>query len=220
MKPVKTLSKGQRMKKVVLVIILMDLLALPALAHQGVYESIDTTGFQNPIVLAKPTVSYAVYMRLDHSGDVDYVSFKVDGPMKVKASLLVPQRPEFLDYYPVFAVVGPGLPAPEIEVPFEMPAGCGAVVLKSEPQTERGKFYEPFSMTRYYRGFKVFEQEVTEPGTYYIVVWHPAGEYGDYVVIYGEKESFTPKEMLKTYRAISKVWTGKWGKFRGHPPTQ
>jgi len=67
-------------------------------------------GLQDAIALAKLTVSYAVYMRLDHSGDVDCVSFTMDGPMKVKASLLVPKRPQFLTYYPVFAIVGSGRP--------------------------------------------------------------------------------------------------------------
>jgi len=212
--------KGMRLRDVILFLILMALLPVAALGHQGLYEEKDTTGFLDAIVLPKPAVSYAVYMRLDHSGDVDYVSFKVDGAIPIKVSLLVPQRPEFLNYYPVFAIVGPGLPAPELEVPFELPVGYGSVVMKSEPRPEREKFYEPFSSTHYYRGFEIFEQVISEPGNYYIVVWHPEGEYGDYVVIYGEKESFTPKEMLKTYRAISKVWTGKWGKFRGHPPTQ
>jgi len=208
---------GRRPGNVLLFLVLMALLPVTALGHQGLYEEKDTTGFQDAIVLPKPVVSYAVYMRLDYSGDVDYVSFKVDGPMPIKVSLLVPQRSEFLDYYPVFAVVGPGLPAPDPELPCELPIGYGAVIMKSEPQAPREKFYEPFSNTRYYQGFKIFEQVISEPGTYYIVIWHPEGEYGDHVVTYGEKESFTPKEMLNTYRVMSKVWSGKWGKFRGYP---
>jgi len=209
-----------RKKKIISLFILMVMLPAIVLSHQGLYEEKDTAGFNDALVLPKPAVSYAVYMRLDHSGDVDFVSFKVDAAMPIEVSLLVPQRSEFLDYYPVFAVVGPGLPAPELEVPFELPVGYGAVVMKSEPQAEREKFHEPFSNTRYYRGFKIFKKEMAEPGTYYIVVWHPEGEYGDYVVIYGEKESFTPKEMLNTYRVISKVWSGNWGKFRGYPPNK
>lgn len=150
-------------------------------------------------------------MRLEYSGDVDFVSFQVNSAMSLKISLLVPQRPEFLDYYPVFAIVRPGLPRSEVELPFEPPEGYGAIVIKSEPKAEREKFYEPFSNTRYYWGFKRFEQKIDRPGTYYIVVWHPEGEYRDYVVTYGEKESFTTKEIVNTYRVIAKVWSGKRG---------
>lgn len=211
----KNISNGRRLINTVLFVVLIDLLALPVFAHQGIYEKKDTSGFLDSISLAKPKVSYAVYMRLEQAGDIDFVSFKVDGPMKVRASLLVPQRPPFLDFYPVFAIVGPGLPSPDVEVPFEIPVGYGAVVLKSEPQLVREKFYEPFSMTRYYRGFQVFEREVTDPGTYFIVIWHPDGEYGDYVVSYGEKEIFTPKEMYYTYLVVAKIWRGEWGRYRG-----
>ena len=203
-----------RVKSLVVAAILLAV-PLAALAHQGLYEAKDTTGPDDAIELVKPHVSYAAYMGLDRPGDVDWVRFEVDSPMKLKASLLVPQRPEFLDFYPAFAVVGPGLPAPEADLPFDLPEGCGAAVLISEPKAEREKFHEPFSNTHYYRGFEEFEQEVTVPGTYYIVVWHPAGEYGDYVVTYGEKESFTTREMINTYRVIYKVWTGKWGRTRG-----
>ncbi len=193
--------------------------AVPAAAHghQGLYESSDVTGFEDAIVLKKPDVSYAAYMRLDKPGDVDFISFTVDGPMKIKASLLVPRRPEFADYYPVFAVVGPGLARPASEIPFELPEGYGAEVIISEPSDNRPKFYEPFSGTKYYRGFETFERVVDEPGQYYLAVWSPDGEYGDYTVTYGEKESFSPREMIDTYRVVAKVWSGKWGRFRGSP---
>jgi hypothetical protein len=198
----------------------LTLFPLTTFGHQGLYEAKDATGFEDAIVLPKPDISYAVYMRLSNSADIDFISFQVDGPMEVKVSLLVPQRPEFLDYYPAFSIVGPGLPAPQEELTFSLPAGLGAVVMRSDPSAEREKFYEPFSMTRYYRGFAVFDQEISTTGTYYIVIWDPEGESGDYVVTYGEKESFTPREMLSTFRVVGKVWNGEWGRYRGHAPTR
>jgi len=185
-------------------------------AHQGILEEKDTTGFDNAIELEKPGVSYAVYAGLKFSGDVDYIKFTIQGPQRVKIGILVPHAEEFKDYYPVYALVGPGLEAPPAGLPFELPEGHGAIVVKSGPVSERPEFFEPFSFTRYYRGIEELELDVKAPGSYYVVVWHPEDEYGDYLVSYGGSESFTFAEIIDTYRVVWQVKTGKWGGTRGY----
>ncbi len=186
-----------------------------AFAHQGILEEKDTTGFDDAIELKKPGVSYAVYAGLKFSGDVDYIKFTIEEPQGVKIGVLVPYAEEFKDYYPVYALVGPGLEAPSSGLPFELPEGHGAIVVKSVPVSERPEFLEPFSFTRYYRGMEELEIEVKDPGTYYVAVWHPEGEYGDYLLSYGGSESFTFSEIIDTYRVVWQVKTGKWGGTRG-----
>jgi len=186
-------------------------------AHQGILERDDTTGFKDAIELPKPAVSYAVYASLERTGDVDFISFTLTEPQHVKLGILLPYADKFKDYYPVYALVGPGLAAPDEDLPFELPEGYGILTVRSTPVKERPEFLEPFSFTRYYRGIKELELDVKEPGTYYVVVWHPDGEYGDYLVSYGGSESFTFQEFIDTYRVVWEVKTGEWGHRRGRP---
>jgi acetyl esterase len=57
MKPVKTLSKGQRMKKVVLVVILMDLLALPGCSYKSMQKFTLKTDHLVNVVKKPPEVA-------------------------------------------------------------------------------------------------------------------------------------------------------------------
>ena len=52
-------------------LILLALSALPALAHQPFFEDEDITA-ETPWLVAKPTVSTAIYATLDSRTDVDY----------------------------------------------------------------------------------------------------------------------------------------------------
>ena len=207
-------------KRAVPAILMASLLVLggSAFAHQTLLEKNDTSGFDNALTIPKPEFSFAIYARLGAPGDVDYFKFEVKQPMDINAGLLVPFSEKFADFYPVYAIVGPGLPAPLSDIPFELPPGYGAMVVNSKPVTPRPSFYEPFTATRFYKGITEFDRRVEVPGTYYIVVWHPEGEYGDYLVSYGRTESFTFKELVDSYKIVYEVKSGAWGDKRGHAP--
>jgi hypothetical protein len=86
--------------------------------------------------------------------------------------------------------VGPGLPEAEEKLPFKVPAGYGAVVVKNTPPGQkRPVFYEPFSGTKYYDA-PAFDQKASTPGTWYVYYWDPYGMGGDYVAILGFRERF------------------------------
>lgn len=195
-------------------------LASAAVAHVPMMEGPDTNSFKDAFKIPRPETSYAVYSNLDRPGDIDFYSFEVKKPMKAHVSLIVPYRPEYLDFYPVYAVVGPGLPAPQSKVPFDLEKGYGAVVFSGMPSAERPVFYEAFSRVNYYEGIPKFDQELREPGIYYIVVWHPAGETGAYILGYGLAEKFTAKDWSNTFKLLGSIRSGSWETKRGKPPAE
>lgn len=193
-------------------------LASAAVAHVPMMEGPDTHSFKDALKIPRPETSYAVYSNLDRPGDIDFYSFEVKKPMKAHVSLIVPYRPEYLDFYPVYAVVGPGLPAPQSKVPFDLEKGYGAVVFSGMPSAERPVFYEAFSRVNYYEGIPKFDQELREPGIYYIVVWRPSGETGAYILGYGLAEKFTAKDWSNTFKLLGSIRSGAWETKRGKPP--
>ena len=101
---------------------------------------------------------------------------------------LVPVCPEYEEFLPWFAAVGPDLPPPDYEMPFRLPPGYGAVVVPNlGPGEPRPTFYEPFGGKSYFQG-PAFEAEVDVPGRYYAVYWDPYQIGGDHVAVLGNKE--------------------------------
>jgi hypothetical protein len=189
---------------------LMIILPLKAWAHVPLFEDQDTTGFDNALKVTKVKGSNAIYARLESPEDIDFYSVEVKEPMRFYANVIVPLSRGYEDFYPVFAVLGPGLPGPESRVPFELPEGYGAVVVRAEPVNERPTFHEPASRTDYYRGIPAFDRQVTQAGTYYIVVWHPECNSGSYVVSYGRGEKWGIRDIMGVFGAIKKVRSSDW----------
>ncbi len=129
---------------------------------------------------------------LNSSDDIDLFEFKVKRrPVRIYVELIVPVVDAYYkDFVPWYAVVGPGLPDCNKTLPFEIPAGYGAIVMENVvPGEDREKFYEPFGGKSYYEG-PILDKNVTESGTYYVYIWDPHESGGDYVLVFGKKEIF------------------------------
>lgn len=189
-----------------------------ASAHVPMMEGIDSNSFKDALKIPRPETSYAIYANLDRPGDVDFYSFEVKKPMKGHVSLIVPYRPEYQDFYPVYAVIGPGLPAPQGKIPFDLEKGYGAVIISGTTVAERPVFYEPFSRMKYYEGIPKFDRELKETGIYYIAVWHPGNETGAYILGYGLAEKFTLKDWQNTFRLLGSIRSGSWETRRTKSP--
>ena len=146
------------------------------LAHVPYLEYVDYS-FERPMELEDPiTKSRAFYSWFESGDDVDVYAFEVTGPTRVFAQALVPVCSGYEDVLPWFAVVGPGLPPPDVELPFELPPGYGAwVVQNTELWTPRETFYEPFGGKWYFDG-PTLDREVSEPGTWYVTYWNLASK--------------------------------------------
>lgn len=139
--------------------------------------------------------SKAFYAYLD-AGDVDGFEIILDEPGRIYVSTLIPFCREYAYYDVNFALIGPGLPAFEGELPVAVPAGQGAVVHNAgfKRWADRPFMYEMFSDRRYFDG-RSYTHARGESGTYRFVVWHQRGEPGDYVAIIGRAEDFGPSDM-------------------------
>ena len=171
------------------------------LAHVPYLEE-DNFTEKKPFQVTSIEQSIAVYAWLEfedgYSEDIDVYTFELTEPARVFVELLVPECAEYKDFLPWFAIIGPGLPMPETEVPFSIPDGYGLIVLENyQPGEERPTFFEPFGDKSYYRG-PSFDEVLVELGTYYLYYWDPYQMGGDYVAIIGYEESFTLADIIRS----------------------
>jgi len=188
----------KRLNIVVSVLVSLFLLKVQAVrAHVPYLEYVDYS-IDRPMEVPDPLAkSRAFYSWFDGGDDIDVFAFQVTGPVRVYAQAIVPVCHGYEEVLPWFAVVGPGLPIPAVELPFELPPGYGAhVVENEEPWTVREAFYEPFGDKWYFDG-PTFDQDISEPGVWYLYYWNPYGIGGDYVAIIGPKEIWDPFDIMR-----------------------
>jgi hypothetical protein len=180
--------------------------AHPAIAHVPYIEKQDFSEEHPFVVHDSIENSKAIYAWFDTGTDVDVYTFEVNAPVMVYAQAIVIACPSLEGLLPRFAVVGPGLPVPDEDLPFELPDGYGAVVVQNKkPGEPRDTFFEPFSAKTYFDGPE-FNQEVTIPGLWYIYYWDPYKIGGDYVAVLGSKESFSLLNTLRSLINTPKIW--------------
>jgi len=205
----KKMRGGSMIKKLLpvaaLTIIFLIMLAKgQALSHVPYFEREDFTEEQPFKVPKSIEQSIAVYAWLEFEGginsysdDIDVYTFELTEPTRIFAESLVPLCQAYENFLPWFAVTGPGLPEPEISLPFYLPPGYGAVVVKNyEPGEERPTFYEPFGAKSYYRG-PGFDETLEEPGIYRIYFWDPYQKGGDYVAVLGYEETWDFDDIIR-----------------------
>jgi hypothetical protein len=163
------------------------------------------------------TTSYAYYESLDSSGDVDIYTVSAEAGQFFHVGLNIPQIEGLETYGVSLALLGPGLPAVSSDalpnLPHEHSRDAGVhshdadatwldrlgmdslsgIVAPSEKSAE---FYEPFTQTRYW-GRQVLELDLPETGPYYLLVWHPQGIGGKYVMDTGRAEVFGPSDLFR-----------------------
>jgi Putative metal-binding motif len=181
--------------------LLVLLTGLPApravFAHVPYLEERDYSA-EAPFLIPEPLEkSRAFYSWLETGTDIDVYAFQVTGPTRVYAQALVPVCQGYEELLPWFALVGPGLPTPGLPLPFELPAGHGALIVQNgQPWTPREVFYEPFGDKWYFDG-PTFDEVVSTPGTWYLYYWNPHGIGGDYVAVVGPEEIWGLADILR-----------------------
>lgn len=189
---------------ILIVLALSVALSKPVQAHKPIIEDRETHGFTDAILIPDPGISWAAYGFLKTHESTDYYYFDVHDAMDLYTEVLVPRNAVYANFHPSYAVVGPGIDIKPEMLPFDVPAGMGAIVV--DGNNNAGVFHEPFTAITYYRG----EQRHTHvtPGRYYIVVFDKAHGRGDYVLAVGEKESFGLADMPGVIAAIIKIRSG------------
>lgn len=184
--------------RAVLVTVVVLLSATPVLAHVPYIEGADFTANRPFVIQDSVEHSKAVYAWFDTGTDADYYTFAVSRPTRLFAQALVPVCPGYEQLLPWLAVVGPGLPAPTVNLPAALPSGYGAVVVQNyAPGESRPTFYEPIGGKWYYDA-PAFDQVVTTPGKWYLYYWDPYQVGGDYVASIGMEEFFSPRDLRRS----------------------
>ncbi|HVQ00348.1 MAG TPA: hypothetical protein VMT57_02420 [Candidatus Thermoplasmatota archaeon] len=174
------------------------------LAHVPYIEHRDFST-QHPFKVKSITQSLGVYawLETDHvhpSTDVDVYTFTIQQPTLVHLEVLVPvvNGYYYVNFTPWFALVGPGLPAPNQTLPFNLSQGDGVIVVQDlPPGHQRKTFFEPFGIQWYYQG-PIFNQTMDTSGTYYVYYWDHYQTGGDYVAVLGYLEQFPPIDILRS----------------------
>jgi len=174
-------------------------------AHVPYIERSDYSENNPSFVWKMIEYSKAFYAWLENDGinpceDIDVFKFNIKNkPKNVYIELIVPVVDDYYkEFAPSFALVGPGLPEQNQTLPFSIPLGNGVIVKENfQPGEERETFYEPFGGKWYYKG-PIFEENISESGTYYIYCWDPYEKGGDYVLVLGKGEFFGPIDIIRS----------------------
>lgn len=184
--------------------VLLALCSPPTWSHVPYFEHLDWSERHPFEVRGDVEQSIAVYSWINFEGDtpaldIDYFRFEIDEPSSIYFELLVPACAGYEDSMPWFALLGPGLPPPNQELPkeIELPRGFGAIVVPGPaPGDPRDTLYEPFGGKRYFIGPNLLKR-VDVPGDYEIVVWDPYELGGDYVGVLGDAEIWGRTDIIR-----------------------
>lgn len=170
--------------------ILATLVLLLGLSPRG--QAHRPTAVEREFEIELPEVSHAVYGELAGPGDVYTIRLTFARPFAMPIEILVPHRRKLEQHRPVFAIVGPGLPAPTPEeaalLPRALPPGAG-VYLERYASEERLVIFESFSRRMFWSSGPI--ALALAPGDHEIWVFAPEGTPGDFVLGFGVEEDFT-----------------------------
>lgn len=177
------------------------------------WGSFDDAAWQAPAALP----FYGLYGHLASDTDVDTFVFDFDEAVTAfLIQVIVPVcGTHFEDFYPSIALVGPGLDVPEdVELPFELPEGAGALVLTEIARSHPRPIVREgvYSRSDY---FSLWHSvDIPEAGEYTVAVWEPDGREGAYVLATGREHpemDFADKEREKErLAAYNQIESGSW----------
>ncbi len=163
------------------------LLVLPlARAHQP------AAGEGTEFVAEDPYISYAYNATFSTGEEVFRLELSYDRGFSLPFELLVEDRTENLEFRPMYAVVGPGLPTPTVDelavLPEALPEGAGAYVDLNDDDP-RSSIFEGVMRRVYLTSRPV--ALLLQPGDYEVWVWSPEVDAGDVVLGFGVEEDFS-----------------------------
>lgn len=156
-----------------------------ASAHQPAEVETD---FEVP----NPYISYAVNGSFHEGHEVYELHLSYDRGFALPFELLTEKRAGLEDFRPMYAVVGPNLPAPTeadlAVLPFPVEDGLGVFVDRND-DPERLVIFESV-MRRFYWSSGAIALAL-DPGDYEVWVWSPEEKQGDFVLGMGVEEDFS-----------------------------
>lgn len=168
--------------------------ASPASAHKPSFSNGQYGSPDRAYPVQNIDHSIVVYHEITCNDRQLWLRFSAAEPGKgLFVQLGVPKIDRLERYRPTLAVVAPGLPPPQGQLPFAIPAGMGVEVLNAEMARV---FSEPFTGTD---SWVVVERTLSLPsaGSGYVVAWDPEARPGKLWVAVGEKETFGLADLFR-----------------------
>ena len=157
-----------------------------AFAHKPSFGPFPTS--ENAFDVADPNISIVVYQEITCEENQIWLAFEAqeDFPLYIQGG--IPEIDRLEDYKPHIALLAPGLPIPQTELPFDLPEGMGAQIFS--PEEESSEFYEPFTQTS---SWIWIEETVALPqnGEGYLVAWNEGSQTGKMWIATGTVEDFS-----------------------------
>jgi hypothetical protein len=184
-------------------IILTVLVVAPhARAYQPVLETRPDIAIATPEDLYEfamktgdPTfASYAIFGELTAPSEVDMYVFIAAKDEVIPVELTVPAKTKYVTFRPTTVLIGPYLPAADTPpLPFAVPLGVDVLAIPS-PDGSRERTCDLMSLSWYYRGIPK-DLLVTSGEIYFLAVFDPSGETGEYRVHLGTTDNFSESVM-------------------------
>ena len=179
-----------------------------AWAHKPRFSDGTALTPQHALVVQEPAMSQVYYHEVTKATPRLWLAFDLQKDQEVYLQLGMPVLQRLSNSRPAMALLGPGLPA--ITLPFEVPAGSGGTLWKTDDVKEPQFFHEHFTGTDSWI-LKETRTKVPQAGRYYAVAFVPAGAPGKLWLAIGTEEKFGPKdwgqmgEWTKKVRAFHEV---------------
>ena len=145
--------------------------------------------------ISAPEISHVIGGEFVSGVEVFRLILPFDEPFSLPMEIMVPWKLESLR--PVFAVVGPGLPAPTAEqaefLPLDVPEGSG-VIIEGDHDREREIYFERV-MRRTMRTSGSLALHLPSASTYEIWIWSPDFKVGEFWFGFGVEEDFSDPEV-------------------------
>ncbi len=185
------IKKIQLLTVLVLMIVLLTLLEETS-AHTPLSGEVDNESIDKALVLTNPLKSWVIYKELHTAEEANYYTFELEKNDYLAITLLIPISEKDTSL-PGIIIMGPGIPN-NGTVPSYVQIPNGTNVLVIEGKMPFQARYEPFTPTSSYNLVDI-KMNVTEKGTYYVVVFDSSSA-GKYSLAIGYKEEFTVSEWL------------------------
>ena len=158
-----------------------------------------------------PNISIVLYDEVTCENPHLWMSFEAMAGMDFYVQGGVPVIERLEDYKPTIAVLAPGLPQADLDLPFEIPSELGVILI--EPEESPSEFYEPFTQTT---SWIWIEESLILPkdGIGYVVAWNEEFQTGKLWVAVGLVEDFSdvePTEFISWNESVNNYHeTGKF----------
>lgn len=184
-----------------MIALMVFFVAVPAQAHKPIAVDGGPTDAATAYVIDDVDISQVVYHEAKPGQPEVWLSFEIEAGTTLDLQLGVPLIERYAHLRPAMALLGPGLD--EVELPFAIPEGYGAMVFTTEGQDPDG-FHEEFTGTESWR-FEDVSITVPVSGKYYLVAYLPSGEPGKLWMAIGVKEQFGLMDIVTLPRVLFQV---------------